>query len=64
MADKTEKEAAKVFKASKDAIMTDVLDENLTGAEAKDAIATLQSARDVHAAREDGLGTEAKPEEA
>lgn len=56
------KEAAKTFKASKEAIMVDVLDEKLTGAEAKEAIDALQAARDEHPPRTDGLGSDEKPE--
>jgi hypothetical protein len=56
------KEAAKVFNTSKAAIMTDVLDEKLTGSEAKEQIDALQAARDEHPARTDGLGSDEKPE--
>ena len=54
-------EQAKVFNTSKAAIMTDVLDEVMTGAEAKDAIAELETARQTHLDREDGLGLVDKP---
>lgn len=62
MGDKQWKEAAKTFNASKAAIMTDVLDEKLTGAEAKIEIDKLQAARDIHQPREDGLGSDEQPE--
>jgi len=61
MGDKQWKEAAKIFNASKTAILADVLDEKLTGSEGKAAIAELQTARDVHAERTDGLGENDKP---
>ena len=56
------KEQAKVFNTSKTAIVTDVMDEVITGPEGKAAIAELQAARDNRLAREDGLGSTDKPE--
>jgi len=55
------READKMLKASKAAIMQEVLDEEITGTEAKEAIAELGSVRDNIKPREDGLGTDDKP---
>ena len=60
--DKQWKAQAKVFNTSKAAIMQDVLDEEKTGSEAKEEIAALEEARQIHTPREDGLGTEERPE--
>ena len=59
---KSFREADKALKASKSAIMQDVLDEVITGAEAKDQLSALGDTRSNIPAREDGLGTEDKPE--
>ena len=56
------REQAKVFNTSKNAIMQDVLDEVITGAEAKEQIGALTAARQVHTDREDGLGETERPE--
>lgn len=60
--DKQWKEQAKVYKASKDAVMTDLLDEKITSGEAKETIADLDAARAEHTPREDGLGSDERPE--
>lgn len=60
--DKQWKEQAKVYKASKDAVYVDLLDENVDAAGAKAAIASLDAARATHTPREDGIGSDDKPE--
>jgi len=55
------KEANKSVKASKTAIMQDLLDEVITGAEAKEQIAALGDIRSHIGPREDGLGQDEKP---
>jgi len=55
------KEQAKVFNTSKSAIMADVLDEVITGAAGKEAIAALDADRQIHTVRADGLGSDSKP---
>ncbi len=59
--DKQWKEQAKVYKASKDAIMTDLLDANIDAENAKAAIASLEAARAIHTPRVDGIGSEESP---
>ena len=56
------KAKSKIFNVSKAAVMQDVLDEVITGTEGKASIADLELAKAVIEAREDGLGTEDKPE--
>jgi len=53
---------SKVFKATKDGAIQDLLDGNISNDEAKDIIAQAEEARSVHTPREDGLGTDEKPE--
>ncbi len=53
---------AKTIKASEAAIMTDLLDEAISGSDAKEQIAALGDVRSQIPAREDGLGTEERPE--
>lgn len=60
--DKQWREQAKEFNASKNAIVEDLLAENISGAEATDQLAECEAARKVHKEREDGLGTEERPE--
>jgi len=59
--DKQWKEAAKLFKTSKEAIVTDILDGEMSGADGKSALEKLQEARDIHTPRVDGLGEDNKP---
>lgn len=53
---------SKVFKATKDGAIQDLLDGNIGNDEAKAIIAGAEEARAVHSDREDGLGVEEKPE--
>ncbi len=61
--DKAIRELSKTRKASKSAIMQDLLDEEITGAEAKEAIADLEATNlsDAAGTRVDGLGQDDKP---
>ncbi len=52
---------AKIFTASKAAIITEVLDTVITGSEAKEAIAKLDADRQIHTPREDGIGEDERP---
>ena len=58
---KTWKEQAKVYKATKDAIISDLLEGTVSNEDAKELIAAADAARADHPAREDGLGEDEKP---
>jgi len=53
---------SKVFKATKDGAIQDLLDGNIGNDEAKDIITEAEATRAVHTEREDGLGSDEKPE--
>ncbi len=56
------REQSKVYKATKDAAINDLLEGAITNEEAKELIATADADRALHTDREDGLGSEDKPE--
>ncbi len=56
------REQSKVYKATKDAAINDLLEGAITNEEAKELIAGAEADRALHIDREDGLGTEDKPE--
>lgn len=56
------KEQAKVFKATKDAVISDLLEGEIDNDSAKELIAAAETDRAVHSDREDELGTDDKPE--
>lgn len=58
------KEISKASKASKDAIMEDLLEGNISSEEAKAALANIGEVRDSIPDREDGLGSDERPEAA
>lgn len=60
--DKQWRDSTKEFNASKKAIVDDLLSEELTGSEASEMIAKLEEDRRNHSVREDGIGTEERPE--
>lgn len=53
---------SKVFKATKDGAIQDLLDGNIDNDAAKKIILDAEETRAVHAEREDGLGEDEKPE--
>ena len=60
--DKQWQERAKAFKASKEAITQDMLNEEITPAEARQLIEEAEAARKEPFVREDGIGFDEKPE--
>jgi len=60
--DKQWKERAKAFKASKDAVLQDLLEGEITGDEAKELITAAEKARKGDFVRADGLGEDERPE--
>ena len=56
------REQAKVYKSTKDSVISDLLDGEIDNDSAKELIADAEAARSVHTAREDGLGESEKPE--
>lgn len=54
--------SAKAYKASKTAIMDDLLEGKLSGPEAKKELAKIEEIRAVHADRKDKLGSDKRPE--
>jgi hypothetical protein len=56
------REQAKVYKATKDAAISDLLEGAIDNERAKEIIAEAEAERAKHTDREDGLGTEEKPE--
>ena len=55
------KEQAKVFKATKDAVISDLLEGEIDNDAAKELIATAEAERAVHVEREEGLGEDDRP---
>ena len=56
------REQAKVYKATKDAAISDLLEGVIDNEEAKEIIAGAEAERAEHTDREDGLGEDEKPE--
>ncbi len=56
------REQAKVYKATKDAIISDLLEGAISNDDAKSLIADADAERAVHVEREDGLGDDERPE--
>jgi len=56
------KEQTRTYKATKDGIMLDLLEGEVSPEDSKKLLATAETARAVHTDRSDGLGTDDKPE--